>query len=459
MEGILFEDQLYSTPKSQSYYSRNNTTTCRPNDLIMISNHQGSYLFASCGQNESPIFKVRDSRGEYGQIQLRLTVMEVIYPNELFNSQNNRANILRAIREGLAVVKESDSVITFTVNRNQRIEPIDLQEIDYVSPVQVNSPVCISGNCEEGIRGCVKVEGKCSNRYAFFLTRRPKNGIVKLNEKTGEWTYQTAESCCDSDTFEITVWNFAGGCASQCIHINCEQEQGPFDVNIINTPLPVIVGNPVPVFGDVRVINSPTVIIEQPIEVVTGITPLSVTFPGVIDVSIVNLDLSVIVETIVIDQVVDVNILTIPEITIAELPAVELSGTPTVVLDQIVEVSVVNPLTIASLPEVTVVSLPAVELSGTPTVVLDQIVEVSVVNPLTIASLPEVTVASLPAVELSGTPTVALDQIVGVSVVTPLTLASLPEVTVASLPAVELSGTPTVALDQIVGVSVVTPLT
>ena len=258
MEGILFKDQLYSSDESRGHYSKNSTTTCHQNDLIMISNHQGSYLFANCDQNESPVFKVRDSRSESGQIHLRLTVMEVIYPNELFDSENNRANILHAIREGLAVVKESDSVITFTVNRSQRIERIELQEINCVCPIRVKSPICVSGNCEEGIEGCVEVEGRCPTRNIFFLTRNPRNGKVKLNQQTGKWIYRSTENSCERDTFEITVWNFAGGCATQCVHIECEQEQSPIDVNVINTPLPVIVTNPVPVFGDVRIVNTST---------------------------------------------------------------------------------------------------------------------------------------------------------------------------------------------------------
>ena len=75
--------------------------------------------------------------------------------------------------------------------------------------------------------------------------------------------------------------------------------------------------------------------------------------------------------------------------TIASLPAVEISGTPTVVIEQPIEVVTgTTPLEVEVINELTIASLPAVEISGTPTVTFDQPVEVEVVNELTIASLP-----------------------------------------------------------------------
>ena len=89
----------------------------------------------------------------------------------------------------------------------------------------------------------------------------------------------------------------------------------------------------------VEISGTPTVTFDQPVEIVTGTNPLLITVPGVVDVCIVNTDISVIVETIVIDPVVNANIVSIPEITIAELPAIEISGTPTVAIDQPIEVT------------------------------------------------------------------------------------------------------------------------
>ena len=307
---IIIGDQLYITNEELVNYSSTSRKPCRKHDLIMILNAHGSYLFAECGRNESPIFKIREIQPEYGQVQLHLTVMEVSYPNCLLHSGNNRANILYAIREGLAVVKESDSVITFTLGKGQRIEKVQLKEIKEYHRITVKSPIYVKGDCQEGIEGAVKVQGHCPYPNAFFLTKRPKKGTVKLNEKTGEWIYHSNEACDEQDTFEISVWNFAGGCATQCIYVSCEQSREPVDVNITNVPLPVIVTNPVPVFGDVRVINTPTVNIDEPI---------------------------------------DVNVLTIPEVTIASLPPVEISGTPTVIIDSAETLSVTIPGVVGSL--------------------------------------------------------------------------------------------------------------
>ena len=473
MDEIIIGDQLYITHEELVNYSSASRKPCRKHDLIMISNAHGSYLFAECGRNESPIFKIREIQPEYGQVQLHLTVMEVSYPNCLLHSGNNRANILYAIREGLAVVKESDSVITFTLGKGQRIEKVQLKEIKEYHPITVKSPIYVKGDCQEGIEGAVKVQGHCPYPNAFFLTKRPKKGTVKLNAKTGEWIYQSNEACDEQDTFEISVWNFAGGCATQCIYVSCEQSREPVDVNITNVPLPVIVTNPVPVFGDVRVINTPTVNIDEPIDVnvltipevtIASLPPveisgtptviidsaetLSVTIPGVVEVCIIDAELTVLVETVVFNQVITADVISLPEVTIANeltiasLPSVTISGT----------IPVTGTVGITGTPTVLVGN--PVSISGTPTVVISTTVPVT--GTVGITGTPTVLVGN--PVLISGTPTVAISGTVPVAgnvgiTGTPTVLVGN-SITVGSLPAVSLSGTPTVSVTGLISVTI-----
>ena len=482
MDDIIIGDQLYITNEELVNYSSTRRKPCRKHDLIMILNAHGSYLFAECGRNESPIFKIREIQPEYGQVQLHLTVMEVSYPNCLLHSGNNRANILYAIREGIAVVKESDSVITFTLGKGQRIEKIQLKEIKEYHRITVKSPIYVKGDCQEGIEGAVKVQGHCPYPNAFFLTKRPKKGTVKLNEKTGEWIYHSNEACDEQDTFEISVWNFAGGCATQCIYVSCEQSREPVDVNITNVPLPVIVTNPVPVFGDVRVINTPTVNIDEPIDVnvltipevtIASLPPveisgtptviidsaetLSVTIPGVVEVCIIDAELTVLVETVVFNQVITADVISLPEVTIANeltiasLPAVEISGLVSVTVPEILTVTIEQPV------DVNVLTLPQVSLTGTPTVVISGTVPVTgtvgitgtptvlVGNPVSISGTVPVTgtvsITGTPAVTITGT--IPVTGTVGITG-TPTVLVGNP---------VSISGTPTVAISTTVPVT------
>ena len=470
MDDIIIGDQLYITNEELVNYSSTSRKPCRKHDLIMILNAHGSYLFAECGRNESPIFKIREIQPEYGQVQLHLTVMEVSYPNCLLHSGNNRANILYAIREGLAVVKESDSVITFTLGKGQRIEKVQLKEIKEYHRITVKSPIYVKGDCQEGIEGAVKVQGHCPYPNAFFLTKRPKKGTVKLNEKTGEWIYHSNEACDEQDTFEISVWNFAGGCATQCIYVSCEQSREPVDVNITNVPLPVIVTNPVPVFGDVRVINTPTVNIDEPIDVnvltipevtIASLPPveisgtptviidsaetLSVTIPGVVEVCIIDAELTVLVETVVFNQVITADVISLPEVTIANeltiasLPAVEISGLVSVTVPEILTVTIEQPV------DVNVLTLPQVSLTGTPTVVISGTVPVT--GTVGITGTPTVLVGN--PVSLSGTPTVVISGTVPVTGTVGIT--GTPTVLVGN--PVSLSGTPTVVISTTVPVA------
>ena len=47
MEDILSQEQSSSRDQEQVYYARNKMPSCRIDDLIMISNSQGSYLFVN----------------------------------------------------------------------------------------------------------------------------------------------------------------------------------------------------------------------------------------------------------------------------------------------------------------------------------------------------------------------------------------------------------------------------
>ena len=504
MEDILSQEQSSSRDQEQVYYARNKMPSCRIDDLIMISNSQGSYLFVNYNrdEDESPVFKIRNSRVDYGQLQLQLVVMEVIYPIPLYHHESERANILHAIRDGLAVVKETNHIITFSVGRMHHIEEVDLNIIDCVQPIKVKSPIYVKGDCESGICGEVKVERRPRITYKYFLSLKPKSGCVELNNRTGSWRYEGRCDEVENDFFEITVWDGLGGYATQRIYIKCEQEEKPIGVNVLNVPLPIVAASPLPIWGDVRVINTPsvsvvslpevtiaslppvevsglmsvtvpevvTVTVEQPIDVnvltlpevaiaslpaveisgtptvlINSTNVLTVTIPEVVEVCIVNTDLSVVVATVIVDPLIDANVISLPEVTIASLPAVEVSGLVSVTVPDVLTVTAEQPIdvNVLTLPEVTIASLPAVEISGTPTVTFDQPIEVTTgTTPLavTVSEVVEVTIASLPAVEISGTPTVTFDQPVEVEVVN--------EVTIASLPPVELSGTPTVAIEQ-----------
>ena len=441
MEDILSQEQSSSRDQEQVYYARNKMPSCRIDDLIMISNSQGSYLFVNYNrdEDESPVFKIRNSRVDYGQLQLQLVVMEVIYPIPLYHHESERANILHAIRDGLAVVKETNHIITFSVGRMHHIEEVDLNIIDCVQPIKVKSPIYVKGDCESGICGEVKVERRPRITYKYFLSLKPKSGCVELNNRTGSWRYEGRCDEVENDFFEITVWDGLGGYATQRIYIKCEQEEKPIGVNVLNVPLPIVAASPLPIWGDVRVINTPSVsVVSLPEVTIASLPPVEVS--GLVSVTVPE------VVTVTVGQPIDVNVLTLPEVAIASLPAVELSGTPTVTFDQPIEVTTgTTPLavTVSEAVEVTIASLPAVEISGTPTVTFDQPIEVTTgTTPLavTVSEVVEVTIASLPAVEISGTPTVTFDQPVEVEVVN--------EVTIASLPPVELSGTPTVAIEQ-----------
>ena len=483
MEDILSQEQSSSRDQEQVYYARNKMPSCRIDDLIMISNSQGSYLFVNYNrdEDESPVFKIRNSRVDYGQLQLQLVVMEVIYPIPLYHHESERANILHAIRDGLAVVKETNHIITFSVGRMHHIEEVDLNIIDCVQPIKVKSPIYVKGDCESGICGEVKVERRPRITYKYFLSLKPKSGCVELNNRTGSWRYEGRCDEVENDFFEITVWDGLGGYATQRIYIKCEQEEKPIGVNVLNVPLPIVAASPLPIWGDVRVINTPSVsVVSLPEVTIASLPPVEVS--GLVSVTVPE------VVTVTVGQPIDVNVLTLPEVAIASLPAVEVSGLVSVTVPDGLTVTVEQPIdvNVLTLPEVAIASLPAVEISGTPTVLINstnvltvtipEVVEVCIVNtdlsvvvatvivdPLidaNVISLPEVTIASLPAVEVSGLVSVTVPDVLTVTAEQPIevNVLTLPEVAIASLPAVEVSGLVSVTVPEVITVTVEQPI-
>ena len=483
MEDILSQEQSSSRDQEQVYYARNKMPSCRIDDLIMISNSQGSYLFVNYNrdEDESPVFKIRNSRVDYGQLQLQLVVMEVIYPIPLYHHESERANILHAIRDGLAVVKETNHIITFSVGRMHHIEEVDLNIIDCIQPIKVKSPIYVKGDCESGICGEVKVERRPRITYKYFLSLKPKSGCVELNNRTGSWRYEGRCDEVENDFFEITVWDGLGGYATQRIYIKCEQEEKPIGVNVLNVPLPIVAASPLPIWGDVRVINTPSVsVVSLPEVTIASLPPVEVS--GLVSVTVPE------VVTVTVGQPIDVNVLTLPEVAIASLPAVEVSGLVSVTVPDGLTVTVEQPIdvNVLTLPEVAIASLPAVEISGTPTVLINstnvltvtipEVVEVCIVNtdlsvvvatvivdPLidaNVISLPEVTIASLPAVEVSGLVSVTVPDVLTVTAEQPIdvNVLTLPEVTIASLPAVEVSGLVSVTVPEVITVTVEQPI-
>ena len=483
MEDILSQEQSSSRDQEQVYYARNKMPSCRIDDLIMISNSQGSYLFVNYNrdEDESPVFKIRNSRVDYGQLQLQLVVMEVIYPIPLYHHESERANILHAIRDGLAVVKETNHIITFSVGRMHHIEEVDLNIIDCIQPIKVKSPIYVKGDCESGICGEVKVERRPRITYKYFLSLKPKSGCVELNNRTGSWRYEGRCDEVENDFFEITVWDGLGGYATQRIYIKCEQEEKPIGVNVLNVPLPIVAASPLPIWGDVRVINTPSVsVVSLPEVTIASLPPVEVS--GLVSVTVPE------VVTVTVGQPIDVNVLTLPEVAIASLPAVEVSGLVSVTVPDGLTVTVEQPIdvNVLTLPEVAIASLPAVEISGTPTVLINstnvltvtipEVVEVCIVNtdlsvvvatvivdPLidaNVISLPEVTIASLPAVEVSGLVSVTVPDVLTVTAEQPIdvNVLTLPEVAIASLPAVEVSGLVSVTVPEVITVTVEQPI-
>ena len=178
---------------------------------------------------------------------------------------------------------------------------------------------------------------------------KPKSGCVELNNRTGSWRYEGRCDEVENDFFEITVWDGLGGYATQRIYIKCEQEEKPIGVNVLNVPLPIVAASPLPIWGDVRVINTPSVsVVSLPEVTIASLPPVEVS--GLVSVTVPE------VVTVTVGQPIDVNVLTLPEVAIASLPAVEVSGLVSVTVPEVITVTVEQPIDVVVITTITTVA-------------------------------------------------------------------------------------------------------
>ncbi len=370
------------------------------NSLIMISNARGSHLFAKYGRDESPIFKIKAVQTEFAKPKLRLTVMEVIYPRDLYRELDSRAAVLMAIKDGMAVVKETDTMITFIPEMGQRSIVVEIPEVDCeCCKLIVESPVYVKGDCSQPIRGRVDVDGNCPARNLFYVCQKPRHGILDLDCETGEWVYQSRCEDPERDTFEIIVWNVSGGWATQRTMIACESQPEVIDVNILNTPLTIVAEYPI----DVNVATLPPVVVRTEGEAlaVDVVGMASVTIDGAVEVTGLNVEFpDVMTVTTAGDDALTVNVIGVPSVTIdgpVQVSGIEISGLELTFPDvMMVTTAGDGPL--------------AVSVTGVPTVTLDGAVEVTGVD----IKFPDVmTVTTVKdeslAVSVTGTPSVTID--------------------------------------------------
>ena len=409
------------------------------NSLIMISNARGSHLFAKYGRDESPIFKIKAVQTEFAKPKLRLTVMEVIYPRDLYRELDSRAAVLMAIKDGMAVVKETDTMITFIPEMGQRSIVVEIPEVDCeCCKLIVESPVYVKGDCSQPIRGRVDVDGNCPARNLFYVCQKPRHGILDLDCETGEWVYQSRCEDPERDTFEIIVWNVSGGWATQRTMIACESQPEVIDVNILNTPLTIVAEYPI----DVNVATLPPVVVRTEGEAlaVDVVGMASVTIDGAVEVTGLNVEFpDVMTVTTAGDDALTVNVIGVPSVTIdgpVQVSGIEISGLELTFPDvMMVTTAGDGPL--------------AVSVTGVPTVTLDGAVEVTGVD----IKFPDVIMVTTAgdgplAVSVTGVPTVTLDgavEVTGVDIKFPdvMTVTTVKDESLA----VSVTGTPSVTID------------
>ena len=297
--------------------------------LVMISNARGSHLFAKYGRDESPVFKIKAIHNEYGKQKIQLAVMEVVYPKALYQELNSRAAVLKAIHDGMVVVKETQTTITFIPEMGQRGMSVDLPEVDCgCCELIVKSPVYVGGDCCHPITGCVEVDGNCPARNWFFVSKEPSQGLLDLNQETGEWSYQTTVNGLERDTFEVVVWNVAGAWAMQRTIVTCQPQPEVMKVDIINDKLTVQVEEPL----DVNVATIPPVVVRTESEAlaVDVVGMATVTIEGAVEVTGVDIEIP--------------EVMTVTTAEDAPL-AVAVQGVPTVTIDGPIQL---NPYTVYS---------------------------------------------------------------------------------------------------------------
>ena len=336
--------------------------------LVMISNARGSHLFAKYGRDESPVFKIKAIHNEYGKQKIQLAVMEVVYPKALYQELNSRAAVLKAIHDGMVVVKETQTTITFIPEMGQRGMSVDLPEVDCgCCELIVKSPVYVGGDCCHPITGCVEVDGNCPARNWFFVSKEPSQGLLDLNQETGEWSYQTTVNGLERDTFEVVVWNVAGAWAMQRTIVTCQPQPEVMKVDIINDKLTVQVEEPL----DVNVATIPPVVVRTESEAlaVDVVGMATVTIEGAVEVTGVDIEIP--------------EVMTVTTAEDAPL-AVAVQGVPVVTVEGAVEVTGVD----IEIPEVMTVTTAedaplAVAVQGVPTVTIDGPIQL---NPYTVYS-------------------------------------------------------------------------
>ena len=438
------------------------------NSLIMISNARGSHLFAKYGRDESPVFKIKAVQTEFAKPKLRLTVMEVIYPRDLYRELDARAAVLMAIKDGMAVVKETDTMITFIPEMGQRSIVVEIPEVDCeCCKLIVESPVYVKGDCSQPIRGRVDVDGNCPARNLFYVCQKPRHGVLDLDRETGEWVYQSRCEDPEGDTFEIIVWNVSGGWTAQRTVIACERQPEVIDVNIVNTPLTIVAEYPI----DVNVATLPPVVVRTEGEAlaVDVVGMASVTIDGAVEVTGVNvefpdvmtvttpedapLSVSVVgVPTVTIDGVVNVAFPDIMAVTTPEDEplSVSITGVQSVTFDGVVTVTGAD----VYLPDLMKVTTPegaplSVSVTGVPSVTIDGFVSVDFPDVMTVTIAEDaplsVSVAGLPSVTIDGAVTVTGVDVEFPDVMTVTTAEDAPlSVSVAGLPSVTIDGAVTV---------------
>gem|GEM_PF-5076636 len=435
-------------------------------DLIMLRNSQENYFFSSFGikENKSPVFKVKGYDYKGDQAYLQLIVMEVLYPVPLYRNKSPYKGILYAIKDEMAVVKETSTVINFSMNPSYQVENVALKEIYCLEPIELKARVMKECACSKGCEGYVRAKSR--RKLTYILSDLPLSGKVDLNEKTGHWLYKSYTNKSCEDSFVITVWDGLGTYEVQTITLKCEGEYRPpksVDVNVVNSPL-VRLKEPIGIDGNVSIkgikpmagalpvtgelgFNFPTSIeLTLSSEVsISGVTPLNGSLP--------------------ITGTVDLD----PRATVS------ISGTPTVVIDQPIGITgdlnvSISGLTLVdgALPIAGTVQLApesAVAITGTPTVLIDQALEITGI--VAVDGVVPVEISGMSggalAVELTGDPAVIISafslvdealpvEISGVSILAG-SLSVTGAVDLDPDATVSISGTPTVLIDQPVEVT------
>ncbi len=393
------------------------------NRLIMISNARGSHLFAKYGRDESPVFKIKAVQNDFGKSKLHLTVMEVIYPRDLYRELDARAAVLMAIKDGMVVVRETDTMITFVPEMGQRTQTVDIPEVDCeCCKLRVESPVYVKGDCSQPIRGRVDVDGNCPARNLFYVCQKPCHGGLEVDRETGEWVYQSKCEDAEKDTFEIVVWNVSGGWTTQRTVIACQPQPEVIDVNILTTPLTIVAEYPI----DVNVATLPPVVVRTEGEAlaVDVVSMASVTIDGAVEVTGLNVEVpGTMTVTTAADDALAVSVSGVASVTIegvVEVTGVEIPDviTVTTAVDDalVVSVSGVASVTIDGVVEVTGIEINIPEIIMVTTVPDDSLsVEINIPEIIMVTTVPDdslsVSVSGIPSVTVAGAVVVTVPDI------------------------------------------------